>query len=122
MLNVNKRRFPRVNYPCFLTIWQKNGRDTLLAHTVNIGVGGLLVYLDQPLGIGLKVDIKVNFPHVESFHCGGKILRCQQQQQQQTPGLQRIYNVAIVFEGLDEEKVSFLKKQVEKLLILENNA
>ncbi len=114
MFDANKRRFPRANYPCSLTIWQEGGLDTLLANTANIGAGGLSVHLDQRLEIGLKVDIRVDFSKTETFQCCGRVLRCQENQPSGSP---KFYAVAIVFEGLDEEKVFYLKKQVERLRV-----
>ncbi len=116
----NKRKFPRADYPCFLTIWQGKRFDTLTAHTVNVGAGGLLAHLDQGLMIGAKAEIKIDFSKENSFECTGLVLRCQQNQAD-LEAHKGAYSVAIGFEGLDEHKASYLRELIEKLLTSENN-
>ena len=119
-MDQNKRKFPRVQYPCSLTIWQKKGFDTIMANTLNLGAGGLLVQLDQSLMIGAKVEIKIDFSKEESLHCMGLVLRCQENREDRQ-GDNFKYNTAIIFEGLDEEKVAHLKRVVDKILTSERN-
>jgi hypothetical protein len=115
----NRRAFPRANYPCSLTVWQNSDFGTIIANTSNIGAGGLLVYLNQGLMIGAKIEIKIDFTKTESFECIGLVLRCQESQKE-IEDQKNYYAVAIIFEGLDEAKVARLKTLVEKLLTYEN--
>ncbi len=62
MFDSNRRKYPRANYPCQLTMWLANGtNETILANTSNIGLGGLCVHLNQGIDLGTKVDIQLNF-------------------------------------------------------------
>jgi hypothetical protein len=115
MSDQNSRKFPRANYPCFLTIWQGHNYGTIMANTANIGAGGLLVYLSEGLMIGAKVEIKIDFNKEDSFRCTGIVLRCQRNRED--PDERRSpYSVAIVFENLDEAKSTFLKDFINKQL------
>lgn len=115
MAEQNNRKFPRANYPCFLTLWQGSDFGTVMANTANIGAGGLLVHLSQGLMIGAKVEIKIDFAKEESFRCTGLVLRCQKNKDEDEEP-RSPFSVAIVFEGLDEPKVAFLKKTVDQLI------
>ena len=46
---INKRRFPRANYPCEIIIVKKGAADKISTHTENIGAGGVCVTLSQEL-------------------------------------------------------------------------
>jgi len=62
MFDENRRKYPRVNYPCQLTIWLTDGsNETIMANTTNIGIGGLCVHLHQEIVVGTKLDIQLTF-------------------------------------------------------------
>jgi len=46
---MNKRKFPRVRYPCKIVVFKKGGRDRFNTRTENIGLGGVCVSLDREL-------------------------------------------------------------------------
>lgn len=46
---IDKRRFPRANYPCEIIIMKKAAADKISTHTENIGAGGVCVILHQEL-------------------------------------------------------------------------
>ncbi|MBI3601785.1 MAG: PilZ domain-containing protein [Candidatus Omnitrophica bacterium] len=113
MVDQNKRKFPRANYPCSLTIWQENNFETILADTVNIGAGGFLVYLNQRLTVGAKAEVKIDFFKGMSLKCFGSVLRCEENEK-------KLYAVVIVFEGLSESQIATLQGLVAKLMDLQN--
>ena len=117
MTDFNKRKFPRAYYPCYLTLWLENKFDTIFTRTVNISAGGVLVSLDQGLQVGVKTDVRIEFAENISFDCCGRILRCMEEE-----GKKIKYSVAVVFEGLDEDKVSRLKEHIDRLLLKEKDA
>jgi hypothetical protein len=118
--NQNKRKFPRAQYPCSLTLWQGSSFGTISSNTANIGAGGMLIHLDQGLMIGAKVEIEINFEKNKTFQCTGLVLRCQQNREFEDQKSQ--FSVAIVFEGLEESKVAYLKEIVEQLLVNEGQS
>ena len=119
MGSANQRKFPRANYPCYLTLWLENKFDTIFTRTLNISASGILVVLDQGLKIASKADVRIEFSNNVFFDCCGTIVRCQRiESSKKDP---EKYQVAITFEGLDEARLALLKALVDKLLLLENN-
>ena len=114
MFDSNKRKYPRANYPCQLTIWLSGGtNETVLANTSNIGLGGLCVHLGQEVEAGTKIDIQLQFTNTTTpFRCCGTVVRCINEGE-------RSYNVAIQFEPLSELKFAFLDGKISEIIGLE---
>jgi len=114
MFDENRRKYPRVNYPCQLTIWLTDGsNETIMANTTNIGIGGLCVHLHQEIVVGTKLDIQLTFANTTTpFKCTGRAVRCFKEKE-------RYYNVGVQFDPLNELKNAFLLGQVSELLDLE---
>jgi hypothetical protein len=114
MFDDKRRKYPRANYPCQLTMWLADGRsDTILANTSNIGVGGLSVPLNQSVPVGTKVDIHLSFKNSTTpFKCQGTVVRSVKESD-------RFYSIGIQFEPLNELKSAFLSGHVSELIDLE---
>jgi len=54
---INKRRFPRADYPCKLVVLRSDLRRTFSTHTRNIGVTGICIVLPQELPNFCPVEI-----------------------------------------------------------------
>ena len=117
MFDDNKRKFPRADYPCSLTVWRQHGdQDVIMAHTANIGAGGLAAHLDQKLIIGVVLDIRIDFPsHSTPFKCKGKVVRCEEGP---ATGGKLFYVVGVEFEAMDEVKQAYLQGVVSDLIAL----
>jgi hypothetical protein len=114
MFDTNKRKYPRANYPCQLTMWMANGsNETILANTSNVGLGGICVHLHEGLSVGTKVDIQLNFTGSTTIlKCQGVVVRSVREND-------KFYNIGIQFEPLNELKAAFLSGQVSELIDLE---
>ncbi len=114
MFDANRRKYPRVNYPCQLTMWTANeSHETVLANTSNIGTGGLCAHLNQGIAVGTKVDIQLNFTHSTTpLKCSGVVVRSVKESD-------KFYNIGIQFEPLSELKHAFLDGIVSDLIALE---
>ncbi len=118
-MSYENRKFPRVTCKCSITLWEKNGFNTILTNTVNIGAGGILVNIDHGLMVGAKVDIRMEFVDNILFECSGRILRCRQFVN--TPNdLKANFSVGITFKDLNEDQKKFIKELVEKISIQQN--
>ena len=74
---LNRRRFPRVNFPCLVLLHQKNpdSTETVLCHTENVGIGGLCVILKQHVKLFSQVDIELDLMDMKDHvKCKGKIV------------------------------------------------
>lgn len=67
---INRRKFPRANYPCIISVKRKGSPDTISTQTENIGLGGICVMLPKDLGIFSPVEIRLDLldshPVIES--------------------------------------------------------
>lgn len=114
MFNENRRKYPRANYPCQLTMWTTNGfNETILANTSNIGMGGLCVHLNHLSDIGTKVDVQLNFRNSTTpFKCRGTVVNCRKESE-------KFFSTGIQFEPLSELKHAFLESVIAELIELE---
>ena len=71
---INRRKFPRANYPCVLTVKRKDQQDVLSTQTENIGLGGICVILPRDLGIFAPVEIHLDLLDGQpSIECDGTV-------------------------------------------------
>lgn len=73
---MNRRKFPRVIYPCLVVVrTDHDQQDALLAHTENVGIGGLCVILRRELKLFSPVDIQLDLLDMgEHIKCKGKVV------------------------------------------------
>ena len=73
----DRRKFDRVSYPCAITVWRADEiSEVILAHTADLGAGGLSVYLNHHVPPRITVEVAMDWPDGSKFHCKGKVLRC----------------------------------------------
>ncbi len=111
MFDKDRRKYPRANYQCQLTMWMTNGsNETILANTTNIGLGGLCVHLNQGIGIGAKTDIILIFNGpTPAFKCQGVVVRSQK-------GDGKSYDIGVQFDPLNESQQTFLDGKIAEIL------
>ena len=56
---IDKRRFPRVNYPCKVAVVRSGQSEQFLTRTENIGSGGVCVILSKSLDKFCPVELTV---------------------------------------------------------------
>ncbi len=57
---INRRRFPRANYACVVTIRRKGSAETFNTKTENIGCGGICVILPKATQIYSPVELDLD--------------------------------------------------------------
>jgi hypothetical protein len=56
-----RRRFPRAEYPCLLTVRKKTPPPfSILTHTENISIGGVRVVIDKEIEVATEVDVEID--------------------------------------------------------------
>ena len=77
MTKDSKRKFPRVNYPCSITVWRQDGSsEVVMANTANISCGGICVFFNEALALETILDIRIdNFFEGNPLKCRGKVVR-----------------------------------------------
>lgn len=119
---LNKRQFPRMNYPCLIVI--RNGdedkNDTVLTHTDNVGVGGVCVALKQSVKIFSVLEIELDLLDLgDHIRCKGKVAWNIEKESgdKKNP---KIFDVGIEFIDIEEEDRSRLQEVIDRLA--KNNA
>jgi Tfp pilus assembly protein PilZ len=119
---LNRRQFPRINYPCLIVI--RNGGDededernnTILTHTDNVGVGGVCVSLKQNLKMFSLVMLELDLLDLgDHISCNGKVV-WNVQQQGEFENKSQLYDVGIEFLDIQEKDRVRLKNVVERLV------
>jgi len=72
---LNRRKFPRVNFPCMVIVKSTHGEeDILLTHTENIGTGGLCVTLKKSFKMFTPVVLELDLLDAgKHIRCNGKV-------------------------------------------------
>ena len=72
----NRRKFPRVLFPCLIKIrGSKNEKDVLLTHTENLSIGGVRVILKNSVAMGASIDVEIDLLDTgEHLSCKGKVV------------------------------------------------
>jgi len=115
---LNRRKFPRVNYPCLVVIRKgtSEDKDVFLTHTENIGVGGVCVILKQDLKMFSPVDLELDLMDLGNhIKCRGKVVWNVQRSMDQTKK-PLFYDIGIEFEDLDDEERARLQEVVQRLV------
>ncbi|MFH1360194.1 MAG: PilZ domain-containing protein [Candidatus Omnitrophota bacterium] len=73
---MNRRKFPRANYPCLVIIRHSHaGPEALLTHTENIGIGGVCVILKRNLKLFMPVELEIDLLDTTThIKCEGKVV------------------------------------------------
>ncbi len=111
---INRRKFPRAEYPCKLTVKKKDSPDeSLSATTENIGIGGICVILPRDLGIFAPVEIQLDLlDHQPVIECDGAIMWIVKKGQDNDT----IFDTGIEFTTLKRDDEIRIDGIVEKIL------
>lgn len=109
----NKRKFPRLDLRCELTLKnQQSGAEVLRTHTQNVGAGGLCIHLDHPLErfsmVSLRLELDPDLPWVE---CLGKVVWSVPSQEAATQ--KHYFDTGIEFAGLEAAHQDLIRRYVE---------
>ena len=69
----DKRSFVRANFPCKIIIYTLGEEHTVVAHTENIGAGGVRVIIEECLDISSQVGLEL-FLGGTQIICKGRIV------------------------------------------------
>ena len=72
---INRREFPRVNYPCKVIIMGSGPKEVISTHTENIGTGGICVVLSKELPKFSPVRVILYLKDSQGpLECNGRIV------------------------------------------------
>ena len=108
----NKRKFPRVNLRCELTLGNPASGQVLKTHTENLGAGGVCVILDRSLErfstVSIRLELDPNLPWIQ---CLGKVLWCVPSRE--VGGRKESFDTGVEFIGLQPAEQDLLRSYVE---------
>ncbi len=114
---LNRRKFPRVKYPCLITVWYEDEeqKETFLTHTENVGIGGICVICHQRLKMFSPVSLEIDLMDMEEhIRCQGKIMWVVQRKDVDK-GKPVSYDIGVEFEGINEEDRRRVSTIVQRL-------
>ena len=115
---LNRRKFPRVNYPCLVVI-RNSGDDqgnVILTHTDNVGVGGVCVVLKQNVKMFSEVELELDLLDLgEHICCNGKVV-WNVQRQSEVPEKPLFFDIGVEFLNIASEDQKRLERIVERLV------
>ena len=110
---INKRKFPRANYPCKITLKKKDASDSVSAETENIGVGGICAILPKDLGIFAPVEIQLDLLDGQAtIECEGSIVWIVGKKEEPAQN----FDTGVEFSNLKKEDEDRINAIVEKIL------
>lgn len=118
---INKRKFPRANYPCLLIVRKDhNNPEAMLTHTENLGVGGVGVILKKDLKMFSPVELELDLLDTQKhIKCEGKIVWVvkRREDEQNKPSF---YDTGIEFTNLSKEDEKRIDAIVQRLISLDS--
>ena len=114
---LDRRRFPRVYYPCLVTVRRsEEEHDVFLTHTENIGIGGICVTLKKEVKLFSPVDLEIDLLDTEEHvRCEGKVVwSVRRKSEEKTKPL--FYDIGIEFDKLDDGDQQRLDIIVQRLI------
>jgi hypothetical protein len=113
---INRRKFPRANYKCLITIKKRLTAKTISTHTENIGAGGICVIIKEDLGLFQGVDLELfveeGRPPIRS---GGTVVWVVKKSEPKQKG-SYVYDTGIEFIDIRPEDRDKISEAVEGIL------
>ncbi|MCB9771540.1 MAG: PilZ domain-containing protein [Candidatus Omnitrophica bacterium] len=114
---LNRRRFPRVNYPCQVVVRnEQDQKDVILAHTENIGVGGVCAILKKGLPMFAPVEVELDLLDFEDHvKCQGKIVWSVRRKSNEE-NKPMFYDIGIEFVDINDRDRERVEATVQRLV------
>jgi len=114
---LNRRKFPRANFPCLVTLrYSQEKPEAILAHTENVGMGGVCVIVKRPVKLFTPVDVEIDLLDAEAhIKCSGKVVWCVQRRNNEIKKPSH-YDVGVEFVALTEDQQKHVQQVIEHLV------
>lgn len=114
---INRRKFPRANYKCVITIKKRLTSKAINTQTENIGAGGICVMIKEDLGLFQGVDLEIFLNgDATPVRCGGTIVWVVKKSEPKHKG-SYIYDTGIEFIDIRPEDRDKISDLVETILV-----
>jgi hypothetical protein len=113
---INRRKFPRANYKCLISIKKRLTAKTISTHTENVGAGGICVLIKEDLGLFQGVDLELFLEEGKSaIKSGGTVVWVVKKSEPRQKGAY-LYDTGIEFIDIRPEDREKLTEIVEEIL------
>jgi len=113
---IDRRRFPRANYQCMVTVRKKGSPHTFRTQTENLGAGGVCVVLDNRLEIFSTVDLIITLENcTPPVKCMGTVVWTVKKRDPKKVKPQ-LYDIGVEFSNIVPDDRVKIDKLVEKLI------
>ncbi len=113
----DRRKFPRVLYPCVIKVISPGGpQEAVLTHTENIGQGGLCIIIKKEIKLFTPVAMEVDLlDGSEHIFPEGKVVWnvCRKSDEEVKP---LFYNIGIEFTKMSKADHDHLRENLEQLI------
>lgn len=112
---INRRKFPRANYKCLISIKKRLTAKTISTQTENIGAGGICVIIKEDLGLFQGVDIELFLDESRPpIKCGGTVVWVVKKSAAKKGSY--LYDTGIEFIDIRPEDREKISERVEEIL------
>lgn len=114
---LNRRKFPRIIYPCMIKIALKDGEnDIMLTHTENIGVGGVCIIVKREVKLFSPLSLEIDLLDIDDhIHAQGKVVWVVRRK-----GIEEVkplfYDVGIEFTEISDNDRNHLSQAIDQML------
>ena len=114
---LDKRKFPRANYPCLIVIrHNQGGPEAMLTHTENLGIGGVCVILKKSIKLFTSVEVELDLLDTEThIKCNGRVVWAVQRRNPQEKKT-TFYDTGIEFTGINTKDQKRVDEIVQRLI------
>ena len=118
---VDRRRFPRANYPCKIILARKGQRQKLSTHTENIGLGGVCVIMNQELERFSEVELMLFLKDRQpAVRCDARIVWMVKKLVPSKKNSTAEFDTGLEFVNLEEKEKARVEKVVQECLQKQN--
>lgn len=109
---INRRKFPRAEYPCKIEVKRKDHPEAVSTQTENIGIGGICVILPKDLGIFAPVEIQLDLlDNQDVVQCAGTVVWIVEKKQGRAS-----FDTGIEFTNLKRKDAIRINDIIEKIV------
>ena len=113
---INRRKFPRANYKCLISIKRRLTAKVISTNTENLGAGGICVMIKDDLGLfqGVDLELFIGAGDKPPIKCGGTVVWVVKKAQPKKG--EHLFDTGIEFIDIRAEDRERITEVVEEIL------